>query len=91
MYYDEAFEVLTPDPGSISAVNLVKLGAVTHTYDESQQIVRMAFTAGVDRLFVSGPQQGGYYAPPGYYMLFLISDQGVPSIAEYVKVEAEES
>ena len=39
---------------------------------------------------VVGPEQGGDYAPPGYYRLFLISNQGVPSIAEYVQVEAEE-
>jgi hypothetical protein len=91
VYYDEPFEVVTPDTASIAAVNLVKLGAVTHTYDESQLIVRLSFTAGVDRVFVDGPEQGGYYGPPGYYLLFLISDQGVPSIAEYVKVEAEEN
>ena len=26
-------------------------------------------------------------APPGYYMLFLINDQGVPSVAKFVKLE----
>ena len=29
----------------------------------------------------------GTYAPPGYYMLFVISDDGVPSIAKYVRLE----
>ncbi len=83
------FEVLTPNPLLVSQVNLLRLGAVTHAYDQSQRIVRLAFTSGVDRLTVTAPQDG-YEAPPGYYMLFLISDLGVPSIAEYVQVEATE-
>ena len=26
-------------------------------------------------------------APPGYYMLFLINDNGVPSVAEFLRAE----
>jgi hypothetical protein len=81
--------VLTPDPASIAAVNLLKLGAVTHTYDQGQLLARLPFIAGVDRLTVDGPGDE-YDAPPGYYQLFLISTDGVPSIAEYVKLEYED-
>jgi hypothetical protein len=83
------FDVLTPDPGSIAQVNLLRLAAVTHAYDENQRIVRLNFLAGVDRVTVSGPANS-YEAPPGYYMLFLISDDGVPSISEYVRVKSAE-
>ena len=83
--YSETFEVLTPDAGSIQAVNLVRPGAVTHAYDQSQRFVPLAFTAEADRVVVTSPW-APYDAPPGYYMLFLISNQGVPSVAEYVKV-----
>ena len=79
----------TPDAPSIAQVNLLKLGAVTHAYDQSQHIVRLNFVSGVDRVAVAGPTSS-YDALPGYYMLFLVSDLGVPSIAEYVMVPAEE-
>jgi hypothetical protein len=83
--YATSFEVLTPDAASVQAVNLLRLGAVTHAYDQSQRFVPLTFTAQVDRVVVDGPEEP-YDAPAGYYMLFLISDQGVPSIAEYVRV-----
>jgi hypothetical protein len=84
-YGGPSFDVETPDAASVAQVNLLKLGAVTHAYDQSQRIVRLTFTAGADRVTVQAPF-GPYYAAPGYYMLFLISDAGVPSVAEYVRV-----
>jgi hypothetical protein len=59
---------------------------VTHAFDMGQKIVRLPFLADVDRVTVAGPWSA-YDAPPGYYMLFLVSDLGVPSIAAYVKVQ----
>jgi hypothetical protein len=82
--YGTTFEVETPDAASIAHVNALKLGAVTHAYNQSQHLARLSFIAGVDRLTVSAPADG-YEAPPGYYLLFLISNQGVPSVAEYVQ------
>ncbi len=83
--YATTFDVFTPDPASIQAVNLLRPGAVTHAYDQSQRFVPLSFTAAADRVVVNAPEEP-YDAPPGYYMLFLISNQGVPSIAEYVRV-----
>jgi len=77
--------VFTPDAASIQAVNLLRPGAVTHAYDQSQRFVPLTFTALVDRLVVDSPDEA-YEAPPGFYLLFLISNQGVPSVAEYVQI-----
>jgi hypothetical protein len=82
---DQSFDVFTPDAASVTQVNLLRLGAATHAYDENQRIVRLPFTPGAGKLIVQGPPSG-YEAPPGYYMLFLVSDQGVPSVATYVRV-----
>ena len=83
--YGASFAIDTPDAATITQVNLLHLGSVTHAYDQSQRIVRLAFTAGSNQLTVTGPLDG-YEAAPGYYMLFLISNQGVPSVAEFVRV-----
>lgn len=80
------FDVFTDDAASVAQVNLLRLGAATHAYDENQRIVRLPFMPGVGKVTVEGPPSS-YDAPPGYHMLFLISDLGVPSIAEYVRVK----
>jgi hypothetical protein len=82
---EQPFDVYTPDADSVAQVNLLRLGAATHAYDENQRIVRLGFTPGVGKVTVNGPTSA-YEAPPGYYMLFLVSDLGVPSVSEYVKV-----
>jgi hypothetical protein len=77
--------VQTPDATNINSVVLVRNGAVTHAFDMDQRVVGLAFTAGVGTLTVTGPPNGNI-APPGYYMLFLLSNTGVPSIARFVQV-----
>ena len=85
VFYAASFDVFTPDATSVQAVNLVRPGAVTHAYDQSQRFVPLSFTAEPGRLVVQGPETP-YQAQPGYYLLFLISDQGVPSVASYVQI-----
>ena len=50
-----------------------------------QRMVGLSFTADSGTLFVVGPPSGNI-APPGYYMLFLVNNQGVPSLASMVQV-----
>lgn len=38
-----------------------------------------------ERLILRAPPHG-LVAPPGYYMLFLVSDKGVPSVAKFVRM-----
>ncbi len=74
----------TPQAQSIANVNLLRLGSVTHEFDQNQRLVPLAFeVSGATTLTVSAPIDGAV-APPGYYMLFIISDDGVPSMAQYV-------
>lgn len=79
------FQVQTPDAANIAAVVLMKDGAVTHAFDMDQRQVGLAFTAGAGALTVTEPPNGNV-APPGYYMLFLINNAGVPSLAKFVQV-----
>ena len=83
--YGNAFTVQTPNAANINSVVLVRNGAVTHAFDMDQRVVGLAFTAGVGTLTVTGPPNGNI-APPGYYMLFLLDNTGVPSIASFVQV-----
>ena len=60
-------------------------GAVTHAFDMDQRLVRMSFKVATGSLKITAPPNGNI-APPGYYMLFLINKQGVPSVAKFIHV-----
>jgi len=77
------FSVSTPDAATISQAVLVRPGSSTHAFDMDQRLVGMSFTAGSGSLTVTGPPNSKI-APPGYYMLFLINNKGVPSTAKFV-------
>ncbi len=80
-----AFTVTSPQAASVSKVALVGLGDVTHAQDQGQRYVPLKFSASGTTLTVTGPPTGGV-APPGYYMLFIIGADGVPSVAKMVLV-----
>ncbi len=85
--YGQAFTVQTPDAPSIAKITLIRLSAVTHAFNESQQLNTLSFTRdpGDQSLTVTTPPNGNH-APPGPYMLFLINAQGVPSVAQIVSL-----
>jgi len=86
--YGSSFTVQTPNAASISSVALIRNGSPTHAFDMDQRYVRLSFTAGSGALTVTAPPNGNI-APPGYYMLFLVDNSGVPSIANFVQVIAQ--
>ena len=81
--YGSDITVATPDAASIRSVNLVSLGADTHQSDMDQHFVPLTFTAGSGSLTVQAPAAAAL-APPGTYMLFIVDDKGVPSVASMV-------
>jgi Galactose oxidase-like, Early set domain len=85
--YGDTFTVTSPDAANISSVILVRDGSVTHAFGMDQREVALSFTAGSGVLTVTSPPNGNI-APPGYYMLFLLNQAGVPSVASFVQVTA---
>jgi hypothetical protein len=86
--YGNAFTVATPDAANISSVVLVGNGTVTHAFGMDQREVGLSFTAGSGILTVTAPPNGNI-APPGYYMLFILNNSGVPSVASFVQVTSQ--
>jgi hypothetical protein len=78
--------VATPDAASIAKALMIVPGSTTHAQDWTQRInyLDVAATDGGVNLMLP---DSGNHAPPGYYMLFLVNSEGVPSVAEWMKVE----
>lgn len=74
--------------GSPARVVLVKTGSTTHGWNMDQRFVELSFTRTADpqTLSVHMPSRAAD-TPPGYYLLFLINAQGVPSRAKMVFVD----
>ena len=85
--YGQSFFVGTPDAASISKVTLIALSSVTHGFNMSQRINRPAFSQASDGLNVTAPSNPNN-TPPGYYMLFILNSNGVPSVANIIRIDA---
>jgi hypothetical protein len=82
--YDGAFTLTASAP--IAKLALVRLGAPTHSQDQSQRYVPLAFTQAGSAITAAMPNNPNE-APAGHYMLFAIDAAGVPSQAAIVSVQ----
>ena len=85
--YGQSFFVGTPDAASISKVTLIALSSVTHGFNMGQRISRPLFSQATGGLNVTAPSNPNNI-PPGYYMLFILNSNGVPSIAKIVQINS---
>ena len=80
-----SFQVGVSGAGNISRVSFIKTGSVTHSFNMDQRYLQLPFTANGALLTAQLPSRAGD-VPPGYYMLFVLNEQGVPSVARMVRV-----
>jgi hypothetical protein len=85
--YDAPFRIaVSGAPSGVTRAVLVRPGAVTHSVDMSQRSIALDLTAQADGLTLRSPLNATV-APPGYYMLFVLNADGVPSVASWVKLD----
>jgi Domain of unknown function (DUF1929) len=89
IHHGQTFSIDTPDADSIARIVLVRPMAVTHQTDTEQRVIEMPFSPDPvqpGRLLVTAPD-GGFphsLAPQGFYMLYLLNREGVPSEASWI-------
>jgi hypothetical protein len=69
----------------VTRASLVRPAAVTHSSDPNQRFVELPMTVSGNSVglnLTSNPN----LAPPGWYMLFVLGTNGVPSVAKWVHV-----
>ena len=69
--------------GTVARVTLIKSGAVTHSFNMEQRFLELPFTVQGTTVNVTMPANANL-ATPGYYLLHLIDDKGVPSPAKLI-------
>jgi len=88
--YGQEFQFwMNQDSATVAQVTLVRLPSVTHNFDQNQRFARLPIT------WREGGGRGGVRVqmpprweqlPPGYYMMFVLNTQGVPSEAHMLQV-----
>ncbi len=76
--YAGSVAVEMADAGTVSQVALIGLGSTTHSFNNGQRRVPLQFTQSGTRLNMTMPGNANL-APPGYYMVFAVNTNGVPS------------
>ena len=84
--YNSIFSVATPDATRIASVSLLPLGSVTHHFNVTQRYLSLPFQIVAGGLSIQSPANANV-APPGYYMLFLVDTNGIPSVAAILKAQ----
>jgi galactose oxidase len=84
--YGQSFTVSTPNAAQITQARWIRLGSVTHAFDASQRANLLPVTRGSGLVRITTPANSRR-ATPGYYLLFLLNRNGVPSEGRIVKVQ----
>ena len=81
------FTVNTPDASRIQKMALVRMGSVTHNFDMDQRFMNMSMTqSGANTISVDAPTNRNV-AIPGWYYMFAVDGEGVPSVGWIVKID----
>ncbi|MCI0676981.1 MAG: DUF1929 domain-containing protein, partial [Phycisphaerales bacterium] len=86
--YGQAFTINTPNAATIESVVFIKLSTVTHSVNFEQRLRELDFVAQGGSLIATAPPTPNL-APPGYYLLFILNADDVPSKAAIVRVGTE--
>jgi hypothetical protein len=81
--YGATITIQTPQAAQIRWVNLIRPGLTTHSFNGEQRLVDVPFTVSAGGLKATLTDERNL-APPGWYMLFLTDNAGVPSVARWV-------
>jgi hypothetical protein len=84
--YGETVTIGTPQAGGIKWVSLIRNCVTTHSFDGGQRLVDAPIVQQGGGNLRASLTNNRNLAPPGWYMLFLVNQDGVPSIAKWVRV-----
>jgi hypothetical protein len=81
--FDVTVTIATGD--SIKNVSWVRIGSVTHCANMNQSFMKLDFDHNAPKITVHAPTNANL-APPGHYMLFVLNQLGVPSVAHIMRI-----
>ena len=84
--HGQVFSVSVTTSPTITAFNLLKMSSVTHAVTADQHFLTVPFTSLGNGAYQLTAHANSNVLTPGFYMLFAVDDQGVPSVAKTLQV-----
>jgi Domain of unknown function (DUF1929) len=84
--YGATVAIACPQAGGIRWASLIRNGVTTHSFDNGQRLVDLDIVSQAGGTIRATVTANPNLAPPGWYMLFLVDQTGVPSVARWVHV-----
>ena len=85
--YGTPFEIETNQTEDILSVTLIRPTVTTHCVNVDQRYVGLEFDKVSTNILKSSVPMNKNILPPGYYMLFIINSNKVPSVARFVCIK----
>ncbi len=87
IFYAQTFEIETPQAEQLTSAALIRLSSVTHSFNFEQRYVGLEIQAVGESTVMATVTSNENFAPRGYYMLFIVDADGVPSVAQIVRLD----
>ena len=85
--YGSVLPISSPQASEVRKVVLMSLSSVTHGVDTGQRAIELPFSVpGGDRIIATTPTNRNI-AVPGYYTMFIVNANGVPSQGKLVRLD----
>ena len=85
--FNQTVDVQTGTGDVIGEVSLIAVSSVTHSFDSNQRRMKLGFQRNANGLTVTMPHSPNL-APPGYYLLSVVDNAGVPSTSMMISIGA---
>ncbi len=85
LHYGDYTTFATTQAAPIARAVLVRPASTTHESDPNQRLVDLGMTRTATGVSVTMPSEPNL-APPGWYMVFVVDSNGVPSAAQWVRL-----
>lgn len=82
--YNAKTVIQTRDAGAVMWAELIHPGVTTHAFDNAQRLIDLPINTVTATELTVGTPIGPDLAPPGWYMLFLVNQQRIPSTATWI-------
>lgn len=82
--FGQTIQISSPQSTNIKWASIIRPCVTTHSFDGSQRLVDLEIVSKNGGVVRATVPQNPNLAPPGWYMLFLVNNDGVPSVANWI-------
>lgn len=86
--WNTPIDIETPQALIIGEVAILRPGAVTHGWNMSQRRIELEITGVAGNIVTVQTPPNGNIAPPGWYLLFILDGNLVPSVGRWIRITA---